>query len=74
MMRWLFGDEEAIWVNSSSAEERMPNLGEFHRCRAFSIIVSDVIDLIAYGIAPHQPRIEGLSKANSSATVRVREL
>jgi hypothetical protein len=35
-------------------EETILNVGEFHGCGAFLVVVSNVIDPGAYGIAPHQ--------------------
>jgi hypothetical protein len=38
-------------------EETILNLGEFHGCGAFFVVVRHAIDPSAYGIAPHQPSI-----------------
>ncbi len=40
-------------------KETILNLGEFHGCRAFLVVVSHLIDPSAYRIAPHQPSIIG---------------
>ena len=37
-----------------------PELGEFHRSRTFLVVVRNIVDPSAYGIASHQPSIVGL--------------
>ena len=36
------------------------HLGDLHRCRAFLVIIRNMIDSSAHGITPHQPSIVGL--------------
>ena len=40
-------------------EESILNLGEFHGCGAFLVVITHMINASAYGIAPHQPSIVG---------------
>ena len=43
-------------------EEPTLNLGQFHGCRAFLVVVHHVVDPSADGIVAHQPRIAGLQE------------
>jgi hypothetical protein len=40
-------------------EESILNLGEFHGCGAFTVVVRHAVDPGAHGIAPHQPGVAG---------------
>ena len=46
----------------SLLEQSILNLHEFHGCRTGFIIIGDVVDPRADGIAPHQPGIVGLQE------------
>jgi hypothetical protein len=52
------------WASPTVAlrEQTILNLGEFHGCGAFFVVVSHLIDPRAYRIASHQPCIEGLQQ------------
>jgi len=41
-------------------EQRTLGLGKFHRCRAFCVVIGDMVDPGADGIAPHGPSVARL--------------
>ena len=43
----------AMPLGAKCSEQTTLSLGEFHRRRACSIVICDVIDSTAYGIGPH---------------------
>ena len=49
-------------------EETILNLGEFHGCGAFRVVVRHVIDPSAYGITSHRPSVVGLNISAAAVT------
>jgi hypothetical protein len=45
------------------------NLGEFHGCGAGFVVIGNVIDPRAHGIAPHEPGIKGLQQIGRRAHI-----
>ena len=54
--------DHASSLTVSLLEQSILNLLEFHGCRTGFVIIGDVVDPRAHGIAPHQPGIVGLQE------------
>jgi hypothetical protein len=58
-------------INSLTFPLKQPilNLGYFHGCGAFFVVVSHVIDPSAYGTAPHQRSVVGFNSSDAAPPV-----
>jgi hypothetical protein len=57
-------------VASQLQEQPILNLGDFHGRRASLVVVRDLIDPTAHGIAPHQPSFAGLQQFGRRSYIR----
>jgi hypothetical protein len=56
-------------IRVSLGEQPILNLGKLHRSRTFLVVIIDVIDPSAHGVAPHEPRIAELQQVGRHSYV-----